>query len=348
MEQVYTPDFFRNLQLNSNNITSQNSEVVGKEYAYYNNYYFQVLIFDGDINNLDQQDFKLKLVYGKRKDLIKCFGLSDESLPTSGEKVKDGFIPLASGNKHLDVLNNAEYSTVRFLLQSRRLSQVTASTWLDNEEENSKSTNSKLNINQRKLTKKIFDTYNIKPNMCLLNNKLQIVPLEEHLNNVTNQEFLIKPDSISFKSISLALLLSGQAYYKDKDENGNDQYKIICSSIFSTYEMIWEYGIDLSWDTFYARREDISQSGGHPNPPFTKVVLAYPPRPHDFSLSQEQIRRWVEAKDEWVEDGEENQYPFYPKQYEDEDVTEQETKDWQNKQLKFIVPPYPYLPLSCL
>ena len=36
--------------------------------------------------------------------------------------------------------------------------------------------------------------------------------------------------------------------------------------------MIWEYGIDLSWDTFYARREDISQSGLYPNPPFTTLI----------------------------------------------------------------------------
>lgn len=214
-------------------------------------------------------------------------------------------------------INIAENATVRFLLQCRHLSQVTASTWLD---ENYIDDNDRGRI---KLIRKIFETYNILPQNggWIDNNK-----------NKQFFDFYIEKDHLNYSSISLVLLLSGQAYYQDTDQ----KYKQISASIFSTYEMIWEYGIDLSWDTFYATRIDISQSGGTPKPPFTKVTLSYPPRPNEFSLKQKDINKWVRAKEEYEEG---NEYPFYPQPC---------TPAWRQKELNFIVPPHPYLPLSCM
>ena len=359
MTRVYNPDFFQHLKSNLKGFISENTEKpqlteeekleLENEYASYSNHLFQILVFDGDIDNLEQDESNFKLVYGKKKNLERWFEIDNSSLPTCGVKVNADFMPLSNGNTNLSEILQAEYATVRFLLQSRKLSQLTASTWLDDEG------GKQLNASQikRKLVKKIFHTYNIRPDIYWVDDEYRLSKkpmtakeLQKKLEEENiNKHFLVKLNSISYNSISLVLLLSGQAYYK-----ADGTYENICGSIFSTYEMIWEYGIDLSWDTFYARREDISQSGLYPNPPFTKVILAYPPRPHDDSLSQKQIENWVTAKDEWEYEetptGESEEakkvkslYPFYP---------EEGTDEWEDKQLEYIVPPYPYIPLSCM
>ena len=226
-------------------------------------------------------------------------------------------------------------STVRFLLQCRKLSQILAYTWLDPDRipENKK--------HQIKLVRKILDSYNIIPDTYWANDQNQVerikdIEVEKKLLEIKETKdgllnLLIKPEYISYRSISLALLLSGQAYYR----GAGDQWKRICDPIFSTYEMIWEYAVDVSWDTFYATRIDISQAGERPTPPYTKVTLSYPPRPNEFSLEQDKIQEWVTAE----EDFKDSKYPFYP---------EEDTPDWHNHQLKFVVPPYPYIPLSTI
>jgi hypothetical protein len=150
----------------------------------------------------------------------------------------------------------------------------------------------------------------------------------------TEDDYLIKPEYVSYGSISLSLLLSGQAYYQEEN-----QWKQIWPSILSTYETIWEYGLDVSWDTFYASRIDLSKAGYLAKPPYTKVTLGYPPRPSKFNLTQENIKSWAEAH-ETAEDEDlkiNNGLPFYPKI---------NSTEWTEKKLKFVAAPYPYIPLS--
>lgn len=324
MTQVYTPDLVKSFQCNLRNIK------LGAEPSYcynptidlaeYDEYYFQILIFD-DVEG------SAKLVYGTKKDLENTYNLDASSFPTPGVIVNPKFVSAT------DQVQNAVLSSVRFLLQCRKLSQIIAYTWLEPDKI------PKSQRNQIKLVRKILDSYNIIPETYWVTcqdevKKVKDIEIEKKLLEIKETKndllnLLIKPEYISYSSISLSLLLSGQAYYKDE---GN-QWKRIYESIFSTYEMIWEYAVDISWDTFYATRIDISQAGERPKPPYTKVTLAYPPRPDEFSLGQDQIQEWVTAE----EDFKDSKYPFYP---------EEDTQDWNNQQLKFVVPPYPYIPLS--
>lgn len=355
MSQVYTPEFFQNIQSNLNTFVSVNpsddallsnkefnKDKLTEEYKSYDNHYFQALIFDGDLEKLQPEKYEdhFKLVYGTKENLEGYLGLNPDKLsfPTRGVEVKSDFVSPSGESTQKAKIANAEHATVRFLLQSRRLSQITASTWL------------KTLTTEQKLIKQIFDNYNARPKVCTISSKKKPTDVDEkdfEDEKYKKQPFIIKRDSLSYNAISLVLLLSGQAYYKcrDKDEDDKDKYKLIGESIFSTYEMIWEYAIDLSWDTFYARREDISQASKHPNPPFTKVILGYPPIPNESAVSQAQISNWVTAKDGFEQEEQAKKpaavgrYPFYP---------QKDTDEWRNLQLKFIVPPYPYLPLSCL
>ena len=117
--------------------------------------------------------------------------------------------------------------------------------------------------------------------------------------------------------------------------------------IFSTYELIWEYELDLSWDTYYAKREDIARPGYRQiiRQPNTRVTLGLPARPDYKLLTDDKIRRWVYAEERYGEknafsvDGKpEEGLSFYP---------EKGSEEWENKQVKNVFPPYPYIILSC-
>jgi hypothetical protein len=155
-------------------------------------------------------------------------------------------------------------------------------------------------------------------------------------------EYIIKPDSLSQEGIRLSLLLSGQAYrwvkkgqYPNQDIEG---YLPICESLYSTYETIYEYALKVSWDTFYASRVDVSQSGLNEKPPYYEVTLGYPPRPslHECTtLTEEKIATWVNASEDY---GTSN-FPFYP--------AKNDQGQYESDKIRYMVPPYPYLPLSC-
>lgn len=273
---------------------------------------FQILLYEN-------QEFKL--VYGKRKDIQQKYNIDSLS---EGVKVDTEFVKKG----------NIEYSTVWFLLKCRKLSQIVTSTWLTSSQIEAKNKTLKKQI---KLTRKILDSYNIFPSTTYWlsdNSELKQVDdqfILEKSEEKDNQFYCIAPTHISYRSISLVLLLSGQAYYKEKNA-----WKKICEPIFSTYETIWEYGLDISWDTYYSTRIDVSQAGKMPVPPFTSVVLGYPAKPNKFSLQDDNIKHWVNSNEY---DSGENKYPFYP---------QKDTPEWERKDLKYIVPPYPYIPLSCL
>lgn len=295
----------------------------------FNDYLFQILIFE-EVSNSP------KLVYGTKQNLQKMLGTSNSSnwFPSIGTELDPDFL----SDKPKEVMES-QRSTARFLKQARELSQCMAATWL-NEENIPEDLKDKI-----KLLRIILNKYNIIPDTYFVNgggslgNKLESNDLVKSIEPKTEEDkekslYLIKPEYVSYSSISLSLLLCGQAYYKVCNN-----WTKIWEPIFSNYEMVYEYGLDLSWDTYYATRRDIAQPGINQNPPYTEVTLGYPPKPPEFNIKQEEIRRWVLAKEmPMAQGGEVSEFPFYPRK-------DNEGK-FESDQINFVAPPFPYLPLS--
>ena len=115
----FSPSAIRNIQSNLHIDFGVDTSSL-KDQNHYNEYYFQTLAFE----SIEDTG---KLVCGKKKDLEKHYNLEFLSLPTAGVKVDQEFVPIKSS----DEIEAAQYSTVRFLLQCRKLSQLLTSTWLD-------------------------------------------------------------------------------------------------------------------------------------------------------------------------------------------------------------------------
>nr|AEH57223.1 putative precursor peptide [Prochloron didemni P3-Solomon] len=296
MATKFTPNLIQGWQTNlyvASTLTGQSEESNSANPD--ENLFFQILVFeDPDFDNISEE--KPQLVYGKKKDLVKYYDIKEEenALPTYGVKVDESFTKLDSDLKDVQ---QAKHATVRFLLQTRRLSQMLALTWIDKkDEEYTNLSNSQREI--AALVKRIFDSYNLLPETYLLKD-LDQGPKKEDLSNINthlnNKNPYIKETSTrGFTSISLSLLLAGQAYYGSKQHG----YKPIFKSIFSTYEMIWEYALDITWDSFYASRVELTQAGGsNPKPPYYLVEIPYPPKPSEQNLPSEYIRKWATAKE---------------------------------------------------
>ena len=336
MAQVFTRSVLQGLQCNlQTNIASapriliqepQKSSELSSEFLY-KDWYFQLLIFE-DLESEPQ------LVYGKKTDLDKHYNLpgdppkpndpNHDYFPTNGVEIKQDFLKPAE--PIIDPLAFIKEGTVRFLLITRKISQMIAYTWL--EEENIPP-ELKDNV---KLVRKIFKDYRKTPDAYWLeNSSLTSVPdinaklLEIHKPPQPQDHFLIKPDHISYNAISLALLLCGQAYYKKSDQ----QYSRIWQPIASIYEIIVQYGIEVSWEGFFATITELIQSGTEKPYPTFKVTIPYPPRPSEFALPQKEIQVWATAED----DG--GSYPFYP---------QVETKEWTEPQVQNVYPPQSYIP----
>ncbi|MUG97830.1 hypothetical protein F7734_38185 [Scytonema sp. UIC 10036] len=287
---------------------------------------FQILIFEENSEHP-------KLIYGTKQnlqDMLVHPNSSDSTLfPSIGTSLDEDFLSDIPGE-----FRDAQRSTARFLKQARELSQRMAATWLN--EEKIPTDEDKIKI---KLARKILNSYNLPLDTYFVNDEgtLNNNPsgLEQLIMTaqVGNQDlYLIKREYVSYSSISLSLLLCGQAYYK----NGNEWTRI-WEPIFSNYEMVYEYALDLSWDTYYATRKDIAQPGINQNPPYTEVTLGYPPKPPEFNLTQEDIQRWVRAKEMPLTGEEDSEFPFYPPK---------ENGKFVSDQIRFVAPPFPYLPLS--
>ncbi|MDZ8260742.1 hypothetical protein [Nostoc sp. ChiQUE01b] len=291
-------------------------------------YLFQILIFEENSEHP-------KLIYGTKKNLLDMLDppkSSDSTLfPSKGTSIDKDFMSDIPGE-----LGDAQRSTVRFLKQARELSQRMAATWLN--EEKIPTDEDKIKI---KLVRKILNSYNLPLDTYFVNDEGTLNNNPDGLEQLImtaqaegNQDlYLIKREYVSYNSISLSLLLCGQAYYK----NDNNEWTRIWEPIFSNYEIVYEYALDLSWDTYYATRKDIAQPGINQNPPYTEVTLGYPPRPPEFNLTQEDIQRWVRAKEMPLTGEENSEFPFYPPK---------ENGKFVSDQIRFVAPPFPYLPLS--
>ena len=127
--------------------------------------YFQILLVeinneskDLDFSNLlnmeESGDVTTTLIYGKKKDLIRCYpGIN--SFPSPGVEVDPTFISLSTDERDIGV-----FTTVRFLLQCRKLSQMMAFTWVN---EDQVPDDKKIPV---KLVREIFQSTTYKQRPC--------------------------------------------------------------------------------------------------------------------------------------------------------------------------------------
>ncbi|NET46731.1 hypothetical protein [Okeania sp. SIO2B3] len=214
-----------------------------------------------------------------------------------------------------------QYSTVRRLLQGRKLSQLIASTWLedDNQQEDSI------------ITKGCKD--HVKK-LLLRGNRGPDEPKAQDFDRKDyRDQMIIAPDQANWQNISLNLLFCGQAYFfKGK------KFERLCEPLLSTYEASQLYAFEVVWNNFAAILEEKSQSGiVNPRGPYYTVSLPYPPCPNivndsEVGLTENMIEKWVTAQDV----GPDEELPFVNQEWSVE----------KGINIKFVTPPYPYLPQS--
>ncbi|MFN9675587.1 MAG: hypothetical protein ACK552_24655, partial [Microcystis sp.] len=272
MAQVFTRSYVQNLQSNlSIKIGQEPKSTNGDQY---NQYYFQLLIFENEDTP--------KLVYGTKEALQTKYNLAPSSFPSSGCEVDPEFCP-SGQDQDKDPLAEIKLSTVHFLLQTRKISQMIAYTWLEPE-----------NIPDEmktkvKLVREILKFTNQKLPTCWLDDPSQEpkgingIDLSRKLLGYSQTipseySWLIPQSHISYDFIALALLLCGQAFYKD--ENG--QFANIWEPIGSIYQLIFEYGIDVTWELFHGVMTELVHTGK--DFPANKITVPYPPRPSEFNV----------------------------------------------------------------
>lgn len=295
-------------------------EVIDEEDIDYDPYYFQILVVERDEDKIGN-NIKTTLITKTRKAFseypLQEGGTIADRLPSKGVKVSEEFLPITTKDDNdCDKIisgNLAIYPTVRFLLQCRKLSQLIGITWLSQE-----SFAQDIEYRKAYLAREIFFATNIKPDSY--EPELNDIPWSD--NEYTN--YLIRPDSLSWQGLNLSLLFAGQVYMKE-----GESYLPISESILSTYELVYEYGLNVSWDTFYASRTDYAQPGFNASPPYYEVTIGYPPRPElsEFTVKEDDLKKWVNAPEEGGE------IPFYGENGSGE--------------LKYPYPPYPFIPMSC-
>jgi hypothetical protein len=288
-----------------------------KKALYYDDSYFQVLIVTEPENGEGIETTLLTKKKAEFRDMKVSGGTTiADKLPSKGAELDRRFLPITDDHDHINYQNLAKYSTARFMLQCRKLSQLIAQTWLPED-----SFKDNLAATKARLARKIFFAANLRPN--------RFEPPLDQFPTDGNTDNIIKPDRLSQQGLQLSLLFGGLVYTPSASEPGS--YVSICEPIFSNYELVYEYALRVSWDTFYATRTDYPQPGNNPVPPYYEVVISYPPRPElgEFTVKLGQLEKWANAEEKGGE------FPFYPQDIDCSD------------QVHFVNPPYPYIPLSC-
>lgn len=273
-----------------------------------------------------------------------------ERLPSSGAIIKDDFLPVitpGSNPSEVNQQNLADRYPVSMLLKARKLSQLIAKSWLPEESI------------ENKLIRKLILTGNLEPDFYVteipqsLKDKLHLQPKQNDLselyfiannlrskNNLDNpppsdqhldRTHLILPDGLNWQLIRIALLAAGQVYMED-----GKGYTPISEPIASTYDVCVYLAFTMvSWSEYSSTKIEFTQPGYNAKPPYFKVDIPYPPilLNESTGLSQEYLQAWAYAADEG------GSSPFYPDKNQD--------GRYVSNLVKNIVPPHPYLPLSC-
>ena len=331
---IITPAYLNNLQNLYNSgvyegLLNLVNPVVEDEYAEDDDI-FQILICKPPNPSYPAIDEKMdvELVYGSKSTLKEKYGVTD--LPSTGVKVEPSF----------GVGSPGQQAGLRFLMLCRKISQIVAYTWIDLPQAGLTQEQKEISI-----IRGIFDTFNISPTRIIFIDDTSLEMTEQELKaQLVNTKYsgklsnIIKPSYANYTTIRLALLLGGQAYYQNENDDPDQKtYSKVGASIdlpngiYSTYEIIWKQALTLSWDAFHSVDQDISQAGLNQRPPATILTIGYPPRPSEFNVTQKRIDAWATAP---LEEG---AFPFYPPK---------ETEAWRNGTVKFFAPPFPYLPTS--
>jgi len=230
------------------------------------------------------------------------------------------------------------YSPIRFLLHSRKISQLIAKTWwsyLEAKKDNASLWKNFINGEWHEIPSKVLDGLvareiflyggadspdNPEPEETTIYSSLKP---KEGLQG--KNKFLILPSSKAWQGISLSLLLAGQAYYQI-----GDQYHQVSPSILSTSEITIQYALEVDWSRFTADIKEIIISHEKPWVAY-QVVMPYPPIPAYAEL--EEIEGWAYAKEDPEE---ESNFPFYKKDENGDYLID----------VDYFRPPYPYIPLS--
>lgn len=288
-----------------------------KSANYYDGDYFQVLIVTEPNKDAGIATTLLTKTRAEFRDMkVSGGGNIADKLPSKGVEIDPHFLPITDADGHINYQNLAKYSTARFMLQCRKLSQLIAQTWLPED-----SFQDNMAATKARLARKIFLGANLRPN--------HFEPPLDRIPTGDKTENIIKPDRINQQGLLLSLLFGGLVYTPSTSEPNT--FVRICEPIFSNYELVYEYALKVSWDTFYATRTDYPQPGNNPVPPYYEVVMSYPPRPElgEFTVQLNQLEKWAKAEDKGGD------LPFYPEQVESSD------------RVQFVHPPYAYIPLSC-
>lgn len=325
---------------------------------------YQVLIVEkeGSPSNCEL-GLKRTIYIGTKGEFTTELGLPEKyinGLPYEGVNMENIFGDLKKDIElSQDILG--QYSMVRRLLQARKLSQLIAKSWLQKHDieddkpgwsqeewlkDEEKFYTKKQNIIRFKTIRKLFLTgdqvLDSETNVKFLDYTSQTA--EDRWKELERQPYIIMPDQENWHSISLNLLFCGQAYFKYKEEN---KYLPLCFPMLSTYEACCFYAFLINADSFTGTIDEIQKKGtANPRPPYYKALIPYPPRP-DFGTEvkteksyNEMIKNWAYAKEIYPNCGDEsdkNLLPFCKKAWSPEDGIK----------LKYITPPYPYLPMSC-
>jgi hypothetical protein len=303
---------------------------------------FQLLIVEEMNKKSPNQSLGITttLLTGTLETLKKKTSLEPLKLPSRGVLLHDKFLPINNQDQQEDERedNQAKRYGVRMLLQARKLSQLITKSWLSENQGKDEKDNKKFRI-----IRKLFLTANLQPEQYdgkdIDGNEIKGINDLQKLNpSVSDAKAdIILPSRLNWSHLRLSLLFAGQAYMKD-DESG--ELTPLCEPILSTYEIVNLYAFKLVWNDFAAYREELIQPGILQVPPYNLVTVPYPPRPNtnEFTqLTDEMIQAWAYAE-EGVPQGEQlesEKFPFYPLKGEPED------------KVNYVVPPYPYLPLSC-
>ena len=262
-------------------------------------------------------------------------------LPSPGVVFPENFIKSLSKSEIEQTELGNFYVPMRYLLHSRKISQLIAKTWWSYLE--AKKTDSwdqfiagewdeiNSDVLDGLIAREIFlyAVFDSPDNPNDPDNPLIYSSLKPTDTPPEQVRFLILPSSRAWQGISLSLLLAGQAYYKI-----GDKYHQISQPILSTGEITIQYSLEVDWNRFHADIKEIIISNEKPWVAY-HVIMPYPPIPSD--TEQENIRKWAYAKEEYSEEDpeEERHFPFYKKQ-DDEYLID----------VDYFRPPYPYIPLT--
>ncbi|GGA52372.1 hypothetical protein [Okeania sp. KiyG1] len=343
---------------------------------------YQILIVEEEGNSTNPRlGLKRTMYIGTKEELNEHFkeftNLTKDikKLPHQGTDMKDVFplpiptqeeLKLSGNDKHRDDILS-QYSMVRRLLQARKASQLIAKSWLEEKDikEEKKSQNEEEpeyytkgeNCIRLKAIRKLFLTgdqgFNFGEGVKLLHYKGDKEKLSEEewrkqWAELQQQPYIITPDQDNWHNISLNLLFCGQVYlkYEVTYEGGcqkENKYLPLCFPILSTYEACSFYALFMNVDSFSGTIDEIEKKGTtNPLPPYYRASLPYPPRPN-FSTEDkvvqenynEMIKKWAYAKDISSDN---NELPFCKEIW----------SEHNGIQLRYICPPYPYVPMSCI